>query len=221
MATGITILRLVFASIAIAANVITTPTQHWIDRAGAYGAGAITTKPGSEYPDGHLTSVGIYQSCFSNKGCQLNHFRFRRIAPVFNDQDNRFPVYEAEYLFPIVQVFFGIALSLQILFYILTLLHHMGNRLDKHCYNPPLLMGVAYIVIVLFTLIGACVFTGKMCTPQFIENVFVRYTGGEREVHINDYRLGWCFYVNVLGAVCNIATAVLFFVKNRDDFKKV
>jgi len=219
MASLITVLRLVFATVAIGANVISTPTQHWIDRAGAaLGAGAII---GGEYPDGHLTSVGIYQSCFSNKGCQLNHFRFRRIAPVFNDQDNRFPVYEAEILFPVVQVFFGIALSLQIAFYILTILHHMGNRLDKHCYNPPLLMGIAYIVIVLFTVIGVGVFAGKMASQQFINNVFVKFTGGEREVHINDYRLGWCFYINLVGALSNIVTAVLFFLKNPDDFKRV
>merc|ERR1712228_639145 len=95
-------------------------------------------------------------------------------------------------------------------FFILTILHHMGNKLDKHCYNPPLIMGIAYIVIVLFTIIGAAVFTGKMCTQAFIKNVFVKFTGGEREVHGYDYRLGWSFYVNAFGALCNVVTAVLF-----------
>jgi hypothetical protein len=51
--------------------------------------------------------------------------------------------------------------------------------------------------------------------------VFVKYTGGERDVHTNDYRLGWCFYINVIGTLSNIATAVLFFLRNPDDFKKV
>jgi len=217
MAHYITILRLVFASLAICAIVISTPTPHWLDRASTISV----VGSGTVIEDGHLTSVGIYQSCFNNKGCQLNHFRFRRIAPVFNDQDNRFPVYEAEILFPVVQVFFGIALSLQIAFFILTILHHMGNKLDKHCYNPPLLMGIAYIVMVMFTIIGHAVFTGKMCTQDFIMRVFVKYTGGERDVHTNDYRLGWCFYINVIGTLSNIATAVLFFLRNPDDFKKV
>ena len=33
-------------------------------------------------------------------------------------------------------------------------------------------MGIAYIVIVLFTVIGVGVFAGKMASQQFINNVF-------------------------------------------------
>jgi len=216
MATTITILRLVFASLAICANLIATPTQHWIDRRGT------ATTMEVQYPDGQLISIGLYQSCYSKKGCQSNHFRFRRLSPVFNDQENRYPVYESEILFAVVQVFFGVALALQLAFFIMTILHHMGNRLDKSCYNPPFLMGVAYLSILFFTFIGMAVFLGRMCSFDFIQNVFVRYTGGdETEPHINDYRLGWCFYVNLFASVCNLTVAILFFLKNRDDFLKV